>query len=299
MYIWTRPIGWLKAWLFSYLMSRQSFVNTFLDKLSESHPADIASRADPNLVVASAQDQIVGIVVNECGDKVLERMSESRMLDVITTINKKAAGSFKYVGNGDVRVIIGSGGQSMEGWLATDIDQLNIVDETSWNRLFNLGSIDRMLAEHVLEHLTLRELNSALRHAYKYLKPGGILRVAVPDAFHPSRYYYNLVKPGGRETPYEHMLFLEHELLSRISREVGFEVKLLEYFDEKGIFHGTDYRGEDGVIQRCASNNCGLDTQDVEVMTRFYSSIPEHLRQQFVDRRMSYTSLIVDLIKPQ
>jgi predicted SAM-dependent methyltransferase len=271
--------------------------------------ANLVGKVKRRLISFLPPDILIRIAVHKHGDKVfdalsdgqkmavLEQLCETRLADVITAINSKPDVSFKYIGKEDVKIIIGAGPQKMEGWLATDIDQLNIVEESSWRRLFNPGSIDRVLAEHVLEHLSLRELRDTLGNVHKYLKPGGLLRLAVPDAFHPSRYYYNLVKPGGWETPYEHMLFLDYEMLSRIASELGFEVRLLEYFDENGVFHSEDYDSKDGIIRRCARHNVGLDTNDREVMTRFHASIPEHLREQFVERRMTYTSLIVDLIK--
>lgn len=295
----TNFIDRLIRWLVLPLVSKQFFADRFLDELKKTHPRDIARKADLDLVVQERGDKVLDALSDRQNMAVLERLCAMRLADVITTINAKSGGSFKYVGDGDIRVIIGSGPQRLDGWLATDIDKLNIVEDASWRRLFTPDSIDRLLAEHVFEHLSLRELHDALGHAYTYLKPGGLLRMAVPDAFHPSRYYYNLVKPGGWETPYEHMLFLDHEMLSRIGSEVGFEVRLLEYFDENGVFHDTGYGSEDGIIQRCARNNSGLDTNNEVVMAQFHASIPEHLRQQFVERQMSYTSLIVDLVKPK
>lgn len=299
MNIWKNIVIRLKKQLLSYFVSRQYFTDRFLDELNEIRPIDIARKADLGLVVREHGDKFLDALSERQNMAVLERLCKMRLADVITAINLQSGGSFKYVGNGDVRVIIGSGPQRLEGWLATDIDKLNIVEDASWHRLFRPDSIDRLLAEHVLEHLSLREFHDTLEHAYRYLKPGGLLRLAVPDAFHPSRYYYNLVKPGGWETPYEHMLFLDHDILSRVACEIGFEVRLLEYFDENGVFHDTDYKSEDGIIQRCARNNLGLDTNDNEVMSRFYESIPVYLRQQFYDRQISYTSLIVDLLKPE
>lgn len=294
-------IGRLICRLVFPLFSKQFFADRFLDELKKIHPRDIARKADLDLVMQEQGDKVLDALSDRQNMVVLERLCSMRLADVVTAINLKSDGSFKYIGdeNGDIRVIIGSGSQKLEGWLATDIDKLNIVEDVSWRRLFNPESINRLLAEHVFEHLSLRELHDALKHAFKYLKPGGTLRLAVPDAFHPSRYYYNLVKPGGWETPYEHMLFLDYEMLSRIGSEVGFEVRLLEYFDEYGIFHDVSYRSEDGVVQRCARNNSGLDTGDNAVMAQFYASIPEHLRHQFVERQISYTSLIVDFVKPK
>lgn len=252
------------------------------------------------IILLQRSEALIACLSNDQKFAVLATLVDTHLPDVITFINSKPGGTFRYIARENVRVIVGSGGiQTQKGWLTTDIDQLNIVEDASWQRLFQPSTIDRILAEHVLEHLTLRDLKTALENAHRFLKPGGWLRAAVPDAFHPSRYYYNLVKPGGWETPYEHMLLLDYEMLSRIGREIGFRVRLLEYFDENGLFHIADYDSEDGIVQRCARNNIGLNTSDNEVMNQFYSSIPDHLRQQFLDRRMTYTSLIVDLIKPE
>lgn len=228
---------------------------------------------------------------------VLRQLWRDRRMDVVHAVNAQADAGFRYVGKEVTSVVLGSGGDEFDGWLSTDIKDLDIVAETSWQRLFLPASIDRLVAEHVFEHLSLSEILQAFRHIRAFLKPGGRLRLAVPDAFHPSRYYYNLVKPGGWETPFEHKIFLDHEILTRMGTEAGLEVELLEYFDSDGIFHAAPYDEREGAIRRCASNNLGLDTADPEVMASFYASIPDHLRQQFRDRGMTYTSLIADLVR--
>jgi len=227
--------------------------------------------------------------------EMIAAMCRNHLQEVIAKVIETKGGTFQYVGDGRVRVIVGASSQRLPGWLATDIDTLNVTQESSWSSLFRPGSIDNILAEHVLEHLSLEELHRVLAHAKKYLKAGGVFRIAVPDAFHPSRYYYNLVKPGGWETPIEHKLFFDHEMLTRIAEQSGYKIRLLEYFDESGVFHKVDYSPDNGTIQRCAANNCGLDTANEEVMEKFYSTIPDRLRQQFRDHKISYTSLIADL----
>jgi predicted SAM-dependent methyltransferase len=228
--------------------------------------------------------------------EMIAAMCRDHLQEVFAQVIGKNGGTFQYVGDGRVKVIVGAASQCLSGWLATDIDTLNITQESSWSGLFRPGSIDNLLAEHVLEHLSLDEVHRVLAHAKKYLKVRGVFRIAVPDAFHPSRYYYNLVKPAGWETPVEHKSFFDHEMLARIAGGAGYQIRLLEYFDESGVFHKVDYSPDDGAICRCAANNCGLDTANEEVMEKFYSTIPDHLRQQFFDQKISYTSLIADLI---
>ncbi len=43
------------------------------------------------------------------------------------------------------------------------------------------GSCDLVFASHVLEHLSMPNFETALQNIYVYLRPGGLLRVLVPD----------------------------------------------------------------------------------------------------------------------
>jgi len=310
--LWPRVVGKVRRTIASALVSREGFADACMGALMKAQPRELARRIESALAEDSVRAELIRALLRDHGDRVLAALSDAqkmaalaslcdtRLVDAVAAINARPGGGFKYLGHaGDVRVIIGSGPQRMEGWLATDIQHLNVAEGSSWRRLFSPGSIDRILAEHVFEHLSWRELRDALGHVFVYLKRGGRLRLAVPDAFHPSRYYYNLVKPGGWETPSEHKLMLDCEMLPRVATDAGFEIRLLEYFDENGLFHGVEYDPADGEVQRCASRNVGLDTDDREVMAKFHASIPAHLRQQFLDRRMTYTSLIADLVKPE
>lgn len=81
------------------------------------------------------------------------------------------------------RVVLGSGGLCEAGWIATDIDVLNVLSLEDWQYYFRPGVIDALLAEHVGEHLRPEDGLMAARICYKYLKPGGYLRAAVPDGF--------------------------------------------------------------------------------------------------------------------
>ncbi len=241
--------------------------------------------------------EAIDVLAKNHFSKMIAVMCRDHLQDVMVEINNTTKGRYKYVGNGKIKVIIGAGSEQLLGWLSTDINILNITEEVSWRNLFNPNSIDNILAEHVVEHLSLDELYCALEHARTYLKSGGVFRIAVPDAFHPSRYYYNLVKPGGWETPEQHKLFFDYEMMTQIAERSGYKIRLLEYFDEEGVFHKESYLQDDGAIRRCAENNLGLDASDRTVMEKFYSTIPNHLRQQFYDQKMTYTSLIVDFMK--
>lgn len=95
------------------------------------------------------------------------------------------------------RIEVGASGRFDRGWLPTNKDFLNLLKPTDWARLFPPASLDAILAEHVWEHLTEQEGLIAASICFKYLKPGGYLRVAVPDGLHPDPEYIEWVRVGG------------------------------------------------------------------------------------------------------
>jgi hypothetical protein len=52
-------------------------------------------------------------------------------------------------------------------------------------------------AEHVWEHLMPEQGATAARICHRFLRPGGYVRVAVPDGLHPDPKYVEWVRPGG------------------------------------------------------------------------------------------------------
>ncbi len=51
------------------------------------------------------------------------------------------------------------------------------------------NSIDVVYASHLFEHLTLKSANLFLSEAYRTLKPGGVLRIVVPDLYKIAKKY--------------------------------------------------------------------------------------------------------------
>src|SRR5437899_3798033 len=59
------------------------------------------------------------------------------------------------------------------------------------------GTINNILAGRVWEHLSPEDAVKACNNCIAYLKDNGLLRIAVPDEFHPDADYIARVKPGG------------------------------------------------------------------------------------------------------
>jgi predicted SAM-dependent methyltransferase len=174
------------------------------------------------------------------------------------------------------KIIIGSAGISLQGWYPTDKDLLDVVERESFVQYWKPNSRDAFMAEHVWEHLTEKEASQANANCYEFLRPGGRLRLAVPDGFHPDRGYIEYVKPGGTGVGSDdHQVLYNYQLLKAQLNEAGFLVCLLEYWDENGEFHFSDWTSTAGHIRR----------------SRRYDP-----RNQ--EGSLRYTSLIVDGIKP-
>jgi predicted SAM-dependent methyltransferase len=150
-----------------------------------------------------------------------------------------------------VNVIVGAGGVRYNNWFSTDYDILDVSTSNDWQRLFKPETIDRILAEHVWEHLSEKESQKALTECYRYLKPGGRLRIAVPDGFHPNPGYLEYVRPGGKgQGSDDHKLLYDYKSLSKELKLSKFKVELLEYWDENGRFHAVEWSSDDGHIHR-------------------------------------------------
>ena len=175
-----------------------------------------------------------------------------------------------------LRVVLGSGSVDAAGWIGTDIDQLDIVAEQNWRRYFREGDIDAILAEHVWEHLTDAQAASAARQCFRYLRPGGRLRVAVPDGLHPDPSYVDAVRPGGSGPgANDHKVLYTVHTLRSVFDNAGFDTRALEYFDEGGQFHFVEWDPADGMIRRSRR----FDPRNA-------------------DGQLHYSSIILDAVKP-
>jgi predicted SAM-dependent methyltransferase len=153
-----------------------------------------------------------------------------------------------------LRVILGAGEQHWPGWIATQQCDLNLTDPQSFARYFGEQRADALLCEHVWEHLTLEQGRVAASLCFSYLRPGGFLRVAVPDANVPDPDYQRLVQVGGpRPADHPaagHRIVYDLRTLADVFESAGFKVNPLEYHDEDGRFQTHPWSAEDGPIYR-------------------------------------------------
>ncbi len=185
------------------------------------------------------------------------------------------------------KIIVGAADTVQDGWHSLRHGELDITDARQWRRLFAPSSLNAILAEHVWEHLTIKEGIAAAHNCYEYLKAGGHVRVAVPDGYHPDALYKEWVRPNGSGERFlqlfrsdehtGHKVLFNYQLLSKILSDVGFRVQLIEGFDATGRFHRNALDERHGKIHRCSGSS--------------WSSVLS------VIVGAPYTSLIVDAVK--
>ena len=169
---------------------------------------------------------------------------------------------------GAVRVQIGSGRRILPGWINTDISyyspaHLDLLQP--WP--VPPGSVQFVFGDNVIEHLRLDEARIALRHIYRAMGPGGVLRLATPDVEASARSYLEngeLARQGIQRS-------------AELGRAIDHPVQLLaQVYVGSGHYLGFcyDYRALAAeleavgfVVQRCATGESeyaelrGLETR--------------------------------------
>ena len=178
-----------------------------------------------------------------------------------------------------LRIIIGAGSQRWPGWFPTQQADLDLLDPATWERFLGDRRPDALLCEHVWEHLTPAEARIAAATCFRFLKPGGSLRCAVPDANFPDAEYQRNARPGGPgpadHPAADHKILYDYRAFVAVFAEVGFEVDLLEWCDETGRFHFRYWDPADGPIYRSLRSD-----------------------HRNADGKLRFVSLIVDARKP-
>jgi predicted SAM-dependent methyltransferase len=181
-----------------------------------------------------------------------------------------------YSINKPIKIIIGSASTRQDGWLSTNQNTLDLLKRNTWEKLFKPNSVDALLAEHVWEHLSFDEGVIASKNCFDFLKPGGSLRIAIPDGLHPDKNYIEYVKPGGLGAgAKDHKMLYTYKTVTQMLQKGGFSrVNLLEYFHENGQFHKSTWNNDNGYISRSSEND-----------------------DRNRNGKLAYTSIIVDAIK--
>lgn len=128
---------------------------------------------------------------------------------------------------------LGCGAKYISGFEHIDstyFPHLRYCADVSRLKMYNENSVDLIYASHVLEHFGRHEYLAVLEEWFRVLRPGGVLRLAVPDfeavvKLYPKRGVDSLLGLvcGGQknETDYHKMIFDEVSLGNAL-KQIGF-----------------------------------------------------------------------------
>jgi len=120
-----------------------------------------------------------------------------------------------------VKLNIGAGAQPIQGWVN--------IDRKTGGEAFPLpyqsDSIEEIRASHILEHFSFRDAAKALAEWVRVLKPGGVLRIAVPDvdkvlAGNPDERLFHLMGGQTDENDF-HKSAYDHRRLNALMQRCG------------------------------------------------------------------------------
>jgi predicted SAM-dependent methyltransferase len=132
---------------------------------------------------------------------------------------------------------LGCGGKFIPGFIHVDLTPLPHVDHVADVKdltFAETNSVDLIYASHVLEHFGRAEHLDVLREWWRVLKPGGVLRLSVPDFAACAALYYEqglvdglsglvgLVSGGQRNAFDFHKMIFDRDLLTKSLLASGF-----------------------------------------------------------------------------
>ncbi len=111
---------------------------------------------------------------------------------------KKAGNLIKNKAENDfIKLHLGCGTIYLDGWINIDNNSDNNIEKIDlfWDITKKLpifdNSVDFIYNEHLLEHLSPDEAVKSIRDFMRVLKPGGIMRIAMPDLQDTLKLYNN------------------------------------------------------------------------------------------------------------
>jgi predicted SAM-dependent methyltransferase len=169
---------------------------------------------------------------------------------------RRRAAAFVASGR-ELRLHPGCGPNHLDSWV--NIDLVSTSPDLAWDLSrqapFPDGSIAAIFNEHMLEHLPLPAAIGFLAECHRLLRPGGVLRIGVPDFGRYARDYARDQELIARCRPrrptdlmalselvfcYEHASMWDQDTLVKALTEAGFESPEVKGFGESVLDPAPD-----------------------------------------------------------
>ncbi|WP_440649127.1 class I SAM-dependent methyltransferase [Candidatus Pelagibacter sp. HIMB1521] len=137
--------------------------------------------------------------------------------------------------NPGLKIHLGCGNINLQGWLnidARDFKHVHIISDGFDLTQFKENSIAEFYLCHVLEHFSFNETHNFLKKLYNLLKPGGLIRISVPDIeklyiLYNKQKKLSIIKNaimGGQNYPNDfHKSIYDHQELKNILEKNNFK----------------------------------------------------------------------------
>jgi len=200
--------------------------------------------------------------------------------------------------DGKIKLNLGARGEShpnqrWKGWIG--IDRFYDKDNPQSHGIFHEfpnpmklkdNSVDAIMSEHFIEHLTEKDVHTVLKDCHRVLKPNARIRIAVPDFNHPS---YKQQKKNKKDNNPKHLSIWNYKTMGGALKLAGFEdIINLHYWidveeemgEPKGQyrFYENYLNNDNGYIKRTPDNDI-------------------RNKQDRVFGRLQVTSLVIDAVK--
>ena len=173
------------------------------------------------------------------------------------------------------KIYVGSSGKTWFGWESLGVSELDITNSSNFNERFCVGDVQAFLSEHTFEHIEPHKMEIAFSLFYKYLRPGGHVRTAIP--IYPGGHQANTV-----DKKYGHVNFVTADGLVALMENLGFvNVRKLEWVDfAAGTVHSTYWDVCEGPIQRSIAfdaRNAEFHVRNCKIINRTTAMESPHL----------------------
>jgi predicted SAM-dependent methyltransferase len=186
-------------------------------------------------------------LVRRVGRRVMpQRFRLQARVAATAAASSRARSRAEELAGGDLRLHLGSGPARKDGWVNVDLVGDDV--DLAWNILkplpFGSATVDAIFHEHLLEHLSLEDGYGLAQESHRLLRPGGVLRIGVPDCGTPDvgwpdaptrllALHEFFAEPG-------HRTMYDAETLGLILRAAGFEIVEQRAFGESRIEPAPD-----------------------------------------------------------